>query len=92
MSIETKCFCDMCGAVRGATNHWFMVDDLLVVGLPGAIVVKRWESSKFASAQIHLCGQKCVHALLDRWLTTGSNEIRDWDVLDANRHEDVPNS
>ena len=27
MSIETKCFCDMCGAVRGATNHWFMVDD-----------------------------------------------------------------
>lgn len=87
MSIETKCFCDMCGAVRGATNHWFMVGSL-----PGAIVVKRWESSKFASAQIHLCGQKCVHALLDRWLTTGSNEIRDWDVLDANRHEDVPNS
>ncbi len=82
MSIETKCFCDMCRAVRGATNHWFMVDDLLVVGIPGAIVVKRWESSKFASAQIHLCGQKCVHALLDRWLTTGS--------LDANRHEDVP--
>ena len=71
MSIETKCFCDMCGAVRGATNHWFMVGSL-----PGAIVVKRWESSKFASAQIHLCGQKCVHALLDRWLTTGS--------LDAN--------
>ena len=87
MSIETKCFCDMCGAVRGATNHWFMVGSL-----PGAIVVKRWESSNFASAQIHLCGQKCVHALLDRWLTTGSNEIRDWDVLDANRHEDVPNS
>ena len=79
MSIETKCFCDMCGAVRGATNHWFMVGSL-----PGAIVVKRWESSKFASAQIHLCGQKCVHALLDHWLTTGS--------LDANRHEDVPNS
>ena len=26
MSIETKCFCDMCGAVRGATNHWFMVE------------------------------------------------------------------
>ena len=87
MSIETKCFCDMCGAVRGATNHWFMVGSL-----PGAIVIKRWESSTFASAQIHLCGQKCVHALLDRWLTTGSNEIRDWDVLDANRHEDVPNS
>ena len=79
MSIETKCFCDMCGAVRGATNHWFMVGSL-----PGAIVVKRWESSKFASAQIHLCGQKCVHALLDRWLTTGSlSPIQPASVPDA---------
>ncbi len=84
MSVETKYFCDMCGAVRGDANHWFVVN-LTNVGYH--LYLWGWAEAEGRlddDDANHLCGQKCVHALLDRWLTTGS--------LDANRHEDVPNS
>ena len=66
MSIETLYKCDVCGAVRGESNHWFAVGKLT-----GAIVVIQWDRAILEGAT-HICGQKCAHALLDRWLATGS--------------------
>lgn len=67
MSIETKYVCDVCGAVRGETNHWF-------VGGTEDSNLQIWpfDSDPLYGGQQHLCGQKCAHAMLDRWLTTGS--------------------
>ncbi len=76
MSIETVVMCDVCVKIRGATNHWqeFFEEQ-------GVVTVSKFEGR---GIRLQTCGSECAHALLDRWLTTGS--------LDANRHEDVPNS
>ena len=78
MSIETKYTCDVCGAVRGATNHWFLAS----AGSGAYIIpwnrVPSKEIHKVAAK--HLCGQACAHKFLDQFFTG----------LDANRHEDVP--
>lgn len=70
MSIETKYVCDVCGAVRGEANHWF------ILGLndgeeSSSIAVWPFDIDELYEGQRHVCGQKCAHALLDRWLTTG---------------------
>ena len=68
MSIETKYVCDVCGAVRGEANHWF---EALVAVPVESLAITKFKGRKGLA---HLCGQKCVHTLLDRWLTTGSLE------------------
>ena len=77
MSIETVVKCDVCGAVRGATNHWFLAS-----AGNGAYIIP-WNrvpiSKVFAK---HLCGQACAHKFLDQFFAG----------LDANRREGVPNS
>lgn len=71
MSIETKYICDVCGAVRGETNHWFV--GAVTGGVQPALFIEGFRVCDNTNVK-HLCGQKCAHALLDRWLTTGSLE------------------
>jgi hypothetical protein len=53
--------CDICGAEKKQTNHWFVVheqgDELRLTG---------WNSrSRLRAASKHLCGQVCLHKLAD---------------------------
>lgn len=69
MSIETKYVCDVCGAVRGETNHWFVAN----VGNAG-YHVRPWGLAEAEDRLLyddakHLCGAQCIHALLDQFLT-----------------------
>ena len=68
MSIEMKYTCNICGAERGEANHWF----------EGPRPDETFYLRPFTGAgkdaldnPTHLCGSKCAHALLDRWLATG---------------------
>lgn len=38
MSIETKYVCDVCGAVRGEANHWFILGIYVFYSLSVRIV------------------------------------------------------
>lgn len=53
--------CDICGAEKKQTNHWFVVheqgDELRLTG---------WNSrSRLRAGSKHLCGQVCLHKLAD---------------------------
>lgn len=68
MSIETTYACDVCGEIRGESNHWFEV-----VEHAGNIALAKFLGRRTAR---QVCGSKCAHALLDRWLTTGNLESK----------------
>lgn len=56
--------CDMCGAEKRQTNHWFVAyahaDELRVSG---------WNATgRMRSGAKHLCGQTCLHKLLDEFI------------------------
>jgi hypothetical protein len=56
--------CDVCGAEKRQTNHWFVAyehgDELRLCG---------W-SSRYRNrpGSMHLCGQKCLHKLVDDFM------------------------
>jgi hypothetical protein len=60
--------CDICGDICGTDkkqiNHWFVVSD------HGAeLRVSGWNSSnRLAPKSMHLCGQTCLHKLLDDFM------------------------
>lgn len=70
--------CDECGAERGETNHWFSLSTrLFQYGGPASMKEEGfflfpWDGE--ARGQVHLCGQGCVHAVLDRFMSTGKVE------------------
>ena len=65
MSIETKHVCDICGAVRGETNHWFEVDRSGTLLVFGPFVGLR--------ELTQVCGQGCAHKLLDQFMASGKS-------------------
>lgn len=66
MSARLQFTCDVCGAERRDTNHWF---EFYNNGEDAGIRI-------FAGNERlkQVCGQKCAHIMLDRWLSTGSLE------------------
>ncbi len=56
--------CDICGEEKEQTNHWFVAYDqggeFRVSGLT--------PSNSLDIAAKHLCGESCVHKLLDEFL------------------------
>ena len=56
--------CDICGEEKERTNHWFVAYDqegeFRVSGLTA--------SNSLDVAAKHLCGESCVHKLLDEFL------------------------
>ena len=56
--------CDICGAEKKQTNHWFVAyehgDELRLCG---------WNSRvRKRPGSMHLCGQKCLHKLVDDFM------------------------
>ena len=64
--------CDMCGTEKRATNHWYVAlerDGELRLGTWAALGKRR------ARAR-HLCGQKCLHKLVDDFFVTRAMGVR----------------
>ena len=62
--------CDICGTEKKQTNHWFVAYDQ-----GGELRVSGWSSrNRLRPGSKHLCGQTCLHKLVDdfmaRTLTT----------------------
>jgi len=64
MMIRQIVSCDICGEEKEQTNHWFVAYDeggeFRVSGLT--------PSNSLDLAAKHLCGESCVHKLLDEFL------------------------
>ncbi len=62
--IATVYKCDFCGATRGPENHWLLVRNCF-----GYFRVKEWDEDEAADPiNKHVCGAKCCHVALDRYL------------------------
>ncbi len=67
--------CDICGAQRRETNHWFIAYEQ-----SGELRVSGWNFQRLhCPGTKHLCGENCLHKLLDEFLA-GSAQAR---TLDA---------
>jgi hypothetical protein len=56
--------CDVCGSEKRQTNHWFVAYEL-----GGELRVSGWGSRrKLKAATKHLCGQTCLHKLVDDFM------------------------
>jgi hypothetical protein len=56
--------CDICGAEKKLTNHWFVAYEQ-----DGELRVSGWNSHKRLRPESkHLCGQTCLHKLMDDFL------------------------
>lgn len=56
--------CDICGAEKKQTNHWFVVCEA-----GGELRLSGWNSRvKLRGSTKHRCGQTCLHKLIDEFL------------------------
>jgi hypothetical protein len=56
--------CDICGSEKKQTNHWFVAYDQGV-----ELRVSGWSSrNKLRPGSKHLCGQTCLHKLVDNFM------------------------
>jgi hypothetical protein len=56
--------CDICGTEKRQTNHWFVACDL-----GGELRVSGWKSrNRLRPGTKHLCGQTCLHKLVDEFM------------------------
>jgi hypothetical protein len=56
--------CDICGSEKKQTNHWFVAYDQ-----GGELRVSGWNSrNKLRPGSKHLCGQTCLHKLVDNFM------------------------
>ena len=74
--------CDICGTEKKQTNHWFVAYDQ-----GGELRVSGWNSrNRLRPGSKHLCGQTCLHKLVDdfmaRALTTRVPQAVQNDVED----------
>lgn len=62
--------CDICGSEKKQTNHWYVA-----VHHGGELRVIGWQGKKTQRVNAkHLCGQKCVHRLLDEFLAGAATQ------------------
>jgi hypothetical protein len=56
--------CDICGSEKRQTNHWFVAYDQ-----GGELRVAGWSSrNRLRPGSKHLCGQTCLHKLVDEFM------------------------
>ena len=65
--------CDICGAEKKQTNHWFVAYEHA-----GELRIGGWNSRycKRAGSR-HLCGQTCLHKLVDEFMAQAIAEDRE---------------
>jgi hypothetical protein len=65
--------CDVCGRVKGETNHWFLAiapidtSDPRSNGIAFGTSAAELEDPRGLIRQ-HICGQECMHKRLSRWI------------------------
>jgi len=71
--------CDVCNKAKDEeTEDWWLAWTETVSGAPGdaeqrAVKLTPWNNFLAHSAEMkHLCGARCVHTMLDRWMTAKS--------------------
>lgn len=62
--IRQTIICDICGSEKKHTNHWFIAHQV-----NGELRLSGWKTKRARPEMKHLCGQKCVHRLLDLFMT-----------------------
>jgi hypothetical protein len=64
--------CDICAAEKKQTNHWFVV-----YTHGGELRVTAWNSNgRMRAGAKHLCGQTCLHKLIDEFIAgTTANRV-----------------
>jgi hypothetical protein len=56
--------CDICGTDKQQTNHWFVAYEQ-----NGELRISGWNTqSRLRSGSKHLCGQTCLHKLVDEFM------------------------
>lgn len=56
--------CDICGAEKKQTNHWFVA-----YAHAGELRVAGWSANgRMRTGAKHLCGQTCLHKLVDEYI------------------------
>ncbi len=69
--IRQSISCDICGAEKKQTNHWFVT-----YTRAGELRVSLWSAqAKLRTGSKHLCGQTCLHKLVDEFIA-GSMTLR----------------
>lgn len=56
--------CDICGAEKKQTNHWFVVTEQ-----GGELRISGWSTRiRLRAGTRHLCGQTCLHKMVDEFM------------------------
>jgi hypothetical protein len=64
--------CDICGTEKKQTNHWFVAYDQ-----GGELRVSGWSSrNRLRPGSKHLCGQTCLHKLVDEFMARAISSSR----------------
>ena len=75
--------CDICGAEKKQTNHWFVASEQA-----GELRISGWSSrNRLRSGSKHLCGQTCLHKLVDEFM---AHSIRERIAAPANADQEQP--
>jgi len=62
--------CDICGMEKKQTNHWFVANEQ-----GGELRVSGWNSrNRLRPGSKHLCGQTCLHKLVDDFMARALTE------------------
>jgi hypothetical protein len=65
--------CDICGAEKKQTNHWFVAYEHA-----GELRIGGWKSRyRKRAGSRHLCGQTCLHKLMDEFMAKTIAEDRE---------------
>lgn len=90
MAESTQYTCDICGAIKGATNHWWVgwtqkLDDkttYIAIG-PWDVQFKthrlggqQYHQEAPISPIIHICGQACALRRLEKFMAEGESSDR----------------
>ena len=60
--------CDMCGALKKDSNHWYVANILRSVGgTAHSFIVGEWDSGE-SGTEMHLCGRACVLRKMEEWM------------------------
>ncbi len=71
--------CDICGAEKKQTNHWFVA-----YTHAGELRVSGWGvQGKIRASSKHLCGQTCLHKLVDEFIAGGATNRTQAPALEA---------
>jgi hypothetical protein len=72
MSIETTVKCDICGVVKQQANRWWRVKVFNYENDEGEHLTVFHSDAVLVEPNKDVCGQSCLHRLIDRWMETGS--------------------